>query len=42
MVILIVINDGEDFECAAVLHNHTQDVKCIRWHPNQEVHDLAI
>ena len=32
-----VINDGEDFECVSVLHEHTQDVKCVRWHPHEEV-----
>ena len=32
-----VLNDGEDFECAAVLNNHKQDVKCVCWHPHEEV-----
>lgn len=25
------------FECAAVLHGHTQDVKCVAWHPTREL-----
>ena len=32
-----VIDDGEEFECASVLHHHTQDVKCVRWHPTDNV-----
>ena len=32
-----VLEDGEEFECAGVLHNHTQDVKCVRWHPTANV-----
>ena len=34
---LPVLDDGEEFECAGVLTNHTQDVKCVRWHPLEEV-----
>ena len=26
-----------DFECIAVMMEHTQDVKCIAWHPHEEV-----
>ncbi len=29
-------NDGE-FECIAVLHGHSQDVKSVLWHPQQEL-----
>ena len=32
-----VLEEGEEFECASVLHNHTQDVKCVRWHPTANV-----
>jgi hypothetical protein len=32
----IVMEDGE-FECAAVLMEHTQDVKAVAWHPNEDV-----
>ena len=38
--VLIVLNNGEEFECAGVLHSHTQDVKCVRWHPHNEVYHL--
>ena len=31
-----ILEDGE-FECVAVLQEHTQDVKSVKWHPNQEV-----
>jgi WD40 repeat protein len=31
-----VIPDGE-FECAAVLMEHTQDVKAVAWHPREDV-----
>ncbi len=28
------VGDGEDdFECVAVLHGHSQDVKMVAWHP---------
>ena len=26
-----------DFECMGVLMEHTQDVKCVAWHPREEV-----
>jgi hypothetical protein len=32
------IDEGE-FECVSVLHEHTQDVKCVRWHPARPVFD---
>ena len=32
-----VVDDGEEFECASVLNSHTQDVKCVRWHPTENV-----
>ena len=35
----IVLPDHE-FECASVLMEHTQDVKCVAWHPSEEVHLL--
>jgi WD40 repeat protein len=31
-----ILEDGE-FECVAVLQEHSQDVKTVKWHPNQEV-----
>lgn len=30
------MGDG-DFECVAVLQEHTQDVKFVKWHPNQDI-----
>lgn len=30
--------EGE-FECLSVLNGHTQDVKCVKWHPKIEVSD---
>jgi hypothetical protein len=32
-----VQEDGEEYECASVLNSHTQDVKRVQWHPEQEV-----
>lgn len=29
-------SDGE-FECIAVLHGHSQDVKNVKWHPTKEI-----
>lgn len=26
-----------DFECMGVLMEHSQDVKCVAWHPTEEV-----
>ena len=31
------VSDEEDFECLSVLNEHTQDVKRVRWHPEEEV-----
>lgn len=28
--------DG-DFECLSVLMEHSQDVKCVKWHPREDV-----
>ncbi len=36
-----VLDDGEEFECASVLHHHTQDVKCVRWHPTENVSETV-
>lgn len=27
----------DEYECVAVLTDHTQDVKCVRWHPTQRL-----
>ena len=37
LFLISVLEEGDDFECASVLHHHTQDVKCVRWHPTDEV-----
>ena len=29
--------DGAEFECMSVLQSHTQDVKCIVWHPFKNI-----
>ena len=26
-------DEDDDFECVAVLHGHSQDVKMVAWHP---------
>lgn len=31
-----------EFECLAVLMEHTQDVKAVTWHPTEEVRMLAL
>lgn len=31
------VQPDSDFECLGVLMEHTQDVKAIAWHPNEEV-----
>ena len=36
---MLSVDDEEDYECASVLSNHTQDVKCVAWHPSLEVSD---
>ena len=32
----LVLGDG-DFECISVLQEHSEDVKCVRWHPTQDL-----
>ena len=36
---LISVQPDADFECIAVMMEHTQDVKTIAWHPKEEVCD---
>ena len=31
------VEADNDFECAAVLQQHSQDVKFVAWHPHDEV-----
>ena len=33
----ILVHPDSDFECMGVLMEHTQDVKCVAWHPKEEV-----
>jgi hypothetical protein len=33
----ILAQPDADFECMGVLMEHTQDVKCVAWHPTEEV-----
>ncbi|GJP70714.1 hypothetical protein CLOP_g1624 [Closterium sp. NIES-67] len=32
----IGVGPASDFDCVAVLHGHTQDVKMVRWHPRHD------
>ena len=36
MIIHLAMGDG-DFECVAVLQEHTQDVKYVKWHPDEDI-----
>ena len=36
MLVAAAMEDDE-FECVAVLHGHTQDVKMVAWHPQHSV-----
>ena len=38
---LIVVEEEEDYECVSVLHDHTQDVKRVLWHPTEEVRSTS-
>lgn len=35
------LEDGEEFEFVGALHDHTQDVKCVRWHPTTSIERLV-
>ena len=35
------VQPDADFECMSVLMEHTQDVKCVTWHPKEEVNFLS-
>jgi hypothetical protein len=32
-----IVQSDNEFECIAVLHGHSQDVKAAHWHPSKEV-----
>lgn len=34
---LLLVHPDADFECITVLMEHKQDVKCVAWHPTEEV-----
>jgi hypothetical protein len=34
---LLLVHPDADFECMGVLMEHSQDVKCVAWHPREEV-----
>ena len=34
---LFSVKPDTDFECMGVLMEHSQDVKCVAWHPSEEV-----
>lgn len=31
------MDEEDEYECVTVVNSHTQDVKHVAWHPNQEV-----
>ncbi|XP_015753141.1 PREDICTED: probable cytosolic iron-sulfur protein assembly protein CIAO1 homolog [Acropora digitifera] len=31
------VQEDNEYECASVLHSHSQDVKRVTWHPNKEI-----
>lgn len=37
LIRLFAVQPDSDFECMGVLMTHTQDVKCVAWHPTEEV-----
>ncbi len=32
-----LVQPDADFECLGVIMEHSQDVKCVAWHPTEEV-----
>ena len=40
-LIQILAQPDADFECMGVLMEHTQDVKCVAWHPSEEVNRFS-
>jgi cytosolic iron-sulfur protein assembly protein CIAO1 len=37
VILLSLVHPDSDFECLAVMMEHTQDVKSVTWHPAEEV-----
>lgn len=36
-----IVQPDADFECIAVMMEHSQDVKSIAWHPHEEVRSFS-
>ena len=36
------MQEDDEYECASVLHSHSQDVKKVVWHPTEEVSNVFI
>jgi WD40 repeat protein len=36
-IITFQVQEDSEFECIAVLHGHSQDVKSVLWHPTKEI-----
>lgn len=37
MKLIVIVQPDSDFECIAVMMEHSQDVKHLAWHPHEEV-----
>jgi cytosolic iron-sulfur protein assembly protein CIAO1 len=37
LVTLMIADEDDEFECLAVLQEHTQDVKSVNWHPTEPI-----
>lgn len=40
LLTLHLVEEDQEFECVGVLHEHSQDVKKVKWHPIDSVSDL--
>ena len=38
----VLVDEDQEYECASVLSSHTQDVKCVLWHPHEDVSLMLI
>lgn len=39
---ILSVQPDAEFECLGVLMHHTQDIKCVAWHPKEEVQYYSI
>ena len=39
---IVLVDEDQEYECASVLSSHTQDVKCVLWHPHEDVSLMLI